>query len=202
MDKKFKNLPAKYRALLEDIGKYIPDEEKTLIIQQKLPFKRVQEIFVHINRELLPKHDCDPYDINRLLRSYQKENDILKLIEIFVRFRNKEIAKLAGKSPLWKDNIKNLIEYCKQMFKSKCSYDLVEKAFISLLKRYMVNWSGFWSIITVSEKGEIKDITVFDTQDYDIILIYIGKKLKWDFRNPDEKKRIKQCIKDKVYKVA
>ena len=72
------------------------------------------------------------------------------------------------------------------------NFDQVENAFIHVLKKYMFNWLGSWTIIESNDRGTIKGINVFDYKDYDDILIYLGSKNKWKFKDSQEKKRLRQ----------
>ena len=55
------------------------------------------------------------------------------------------------------------------LFKDKISLDLMEKAYINLLQDYKNNWKGYWTSMNIDNKGEIKSINIFDTEDYDKI---------------------------------
>lgn len=192
--KEFKNLPNKYKKLLEDISKLISDEDMKLLSKNKLSFNKVQELYNNIYG-ILPKYDCDPYDINRLTCYYKKENSIVNTLRMLIYVRNKEIIGMAHKSPLWKENIKNLTKSCNQIFK-KCTQKMVENAFVYLLKKYLRDWEGCYTTIEIGGNQNIKNISVFDTEDLDTIFIYIARKSKWEnFKDNEQKKRLIECYK-------
>lgn len=127
--------------------------------------------------KLARKHKVDPYDINNALKSSSIDSLVKKLRKL-VTVRNLLILEKLYKSKKWDNFVKGLRKDLSKHFKSTISLADVENGMKYAMKPYVKNWLGFWSILTVDSKGSIRDIRLFDQNDYNRALIYIAKKNK------------------------
>ena len=123
-----------------------------------------------------------------MIRSYNKENkeyDKITLLKKISSVRNKHIVSKGSISDLWSKNISNLKQKYdivskggKEMLgkNDDVKDKLIEKGFISLLKKYKYDWGGLWSIFKLDKNGKIKDINVFDIDDFNHIVDYINNQ--------------------------
>jgi hypothetical protein len=188
--KKFVNLPNKYKTLLERSVNYFSREDVKKIARNEINYKETIIIYNNINK-LMKELDCNSYDMDNILKNYDKKNTMVDILKKFINIRNKQIAVKASKSDLWKNNLKQLISRSRTNFKDKISLDLMEKAYINLLQDYKNNWKGYWTSMELDNKGDINSINIFDRDDYDKIQKYIGKNKGWRMKNELEIERLK-----------
>ena len=188
--KSFVNLPERYKNLLNEILQILSKENINNMNYNSISLKKLLSIKTDIDL-LLPKFECDGYDINRLVNNYKKENNTIKLLKKFINLKNKNIALNAFKSKKWNKNIDNLIKNYQNIFNDEIKFEIMEKSFINLLQNYKNNWFGYWTLIKIDKKGNIKNISIFDTEDIDKLLIYLCKKNKWNLKDKDELNRLK-----------
>ena len=196
--KKFVNLSAKYKDILDKIIKIFNKKDIKNIANNTLSSKRIFEIFNNIN-ELLNKNDCGPYDINHIIINYDKKNVIIDILKKYINLKNKLIISTATKSYLWKKFIKQILNKYNKLFTIKINYDIIEKAFFYLLKKYKIDWLGYWTIIDINNTGTIKNINIFDTEDIDNMLLFIAKNSNWKLKDKNEIKRLQSF--EKTYKI-
>ena len=167
-----KNLQAKYKKILKKIfeeNEYeIPDFDK------KTTYNTIIKIYNKID-QIFKENEFDIYEINNIINSDNIDCKNIKKLKKFIYIRNKNILQLASNTKLWKDNIKNIMKYCKETHNFKPSFNLAENAFIELEKKFILNWLGFWSTIEITNNGKIKDINIFDMKEYEFIVDYISK---------------------------
>ena len=188
--KKFVNLPNKYRKLLDKSVAYFSREDIKNIATNNISYNDSTRIYENINK-LMKELDCNSYDMDNILKNYEKKNTVVDILKKYINIRNKQIAVKASKTDLWKSNLKELVTRSKGNFKDKISLDLMEKAYINLLQDYKNNWKGYWTSMELDNKGDIKSINIFDTEDYDKIQKYIGKNKEWRMKNESEIERLK-----------
>jgi hypothetical protein len=188
--KKFVNLPNKYRKLLDKSVAYFSREDIKNIATNNISYNDSTRIYENINK-LMKELDCNSYDMDNILKNYEKKNTVVDILKKYINIRNKQIAVKASKTDLWKSNLKELVTRSKGNFKDKISLDLMEKAYINLLQDYKNNWQGYWTSMNIDNKGDIKSINIFDTEDYDKIQKYIGKNKEWRMKNESEIERLK-----------
>ena len=188
--KKFVNLPNKYKTLLERSVNYFSREDVKKIARNEINYKETIIIYNNINK-LMKELDCNSYDMDNILKNYDKKNTMVDILKKFINIRNKQIAVKASKSDLWKNNLKQLISRSRTNFKDKISLDLMEKAYINLLQDYKNNWKGYWTSMDLDNKGDIRSINIFDRDDYDKIQKYIGVNKGWRMKNESEIERLK-----------
>ena len=176
--KKFVNLPKKYKSLLEKSAKCFSREDIKNIAKNSISYESSNRIYNDINR-IMNELDCNSYDMDNILKNYNKKNTIVEILKKFVNVRNKQIAVNASKTGYWNENLKELVTRTKGNFKEKISLDLMEKAYINLLQNYKNDWKGYWTSMNLDEMGKVKSINIFDTDDYDQIQKYIGKEKNW-----------------------
>ncbi len=128
--------------------------------------------------ELVKKYDVintilAEHDPNKIM---QHESDITKYLKKLVYLKNSYVLKSAIKSKLWTANILELQNQLQPDFKKVLTYDQVEDAFIQLLKEYLYDWYGFWSIISMNAKYRVTSIKIFDLNDYNKFQVYVTKK--------------------------
>lgn len=170
MDVKFVNLPTKYRDIIKEIKGILNKDIVTKISNSSITFDEISKLHKNIN-VICDKHECNSFDINRMIHGYQKKNSVIEILKKVASIRNKYIVTQAYKVPLWKENIKNLNERSRTALNTNSiKMESTEKAFLNLLKRYKYDWDGMWSMIETSKNGDIKNISVFDIDDFEILL--------------------------------
>lgn len=165
-----RRLPLKYKKILKII---FEDEEFNMPkLDKKTPHRTIMKAYTKINK-IFKENGCDIYEINSIINSEKINNDNVKKLRKFVYLKNKNILKEAANTQLWENNIKNIMNYCKDTYQLNLSFDLTESAFLELEKKFVMNWLGFWSTIDVSKNGKIKNIDMFDMTDYEFIIDYL-----------------------------
>jgi len=56
---------------------------------------------------------------------------------------------------------------------------------LQLEKKFIFNWAGFWSTIDTNKNGIVKNIDVFDINDFD----YISENIKNELKKKEVKKK-------------
>lgn len=170
MNSKFVNLPTKYKDVIKEIKSILDKDLVTKISNSSITFEEVSKLHQSINF-ICKNHECNSFDINRMIHGYQKRNSVIEILKKVASIRNKYIVTKAYKLPLWKENIKNLNERSRLALENNSiKIESTEKAFLKLLKRYKYDWDGMWSMIETSKNGDIKNISVFDIDDFEILL--------------------------------
>tara|TARA_Y100000589_G_C26800805_1_gene485664 strand:- start:51 stop:635 length:585 start_codon:yes stop_codon:yes gene_type:complete len=188
--KKFVNLPKKYKSLLERSATCFSREDIKNIAKNSISYESSTKIYNDINK-IMNELDCNSYDMDNILKNYNKKNTMVEILKKFVNVRNKQIAVNASKTGYWNENLKELVSRTKGNFKDKISLDLMEKAYINLLQDYKNDWKGYWTSMNLDKMGKVKSINIFDTDDYDKIQKYIGKEKNWRMKNESEIERLK-----------
>lgn len=138
-------------------NKYINSDILKKINQNNLIYKDYIIIYNKINCELIKKN-ITSFEIN----SFLKNSDFK--IKNFVKKKNKFIYKKAIDSNLWELNIN---KYSKSKKDKKILNLKIKKRFNN---NYINDWNGFWTMIKISKKGEIKNIDLIDIDDIEFIL--------------------------------
>lgn len=185
----FVNLSTKYRNLLNDISGIITDNDKSGILDKSIPYRRLMEMYNQID-EFIIKNECTSYDLDNMIYNYKKKNELLELLKRFIYVRNRHIIKNACGSEYWKKNIDTLVEICNKLFSVQCKKEDIDYSFLEVLKEYLKYWEGFWSTIELTKTGLIKNISVLDTEDFDLLFIYVSRKNKWKIRDKKERERL------------
>ncbi len=170
MNSKFVNLPTKYKDVIKEIKSILDKDLVTKISNSSITFEEVSKLHQSINF-ICKNHECNSFDINRMIHGYKKRNSVIEILKKVASIRNKYIVTKAYKLPLWKENIKNLNERSRLALENNSiKMESTEKAFLKLLKRYKYDWDGMWSMIETSKNGDVKNISVFDIDDFEILL--------------------------------
>ena len=170
MDKKFINLPNKYKIVLEKFIKSLNKDDIKNILNKTIEYNNLNKIHNNFKKNL-QENDCCKYDINKMIRSYGKSNIYLSLLKKMTKLRNNQIVLNASNNKkMWNNNLNNI--------KSKIKYDIkkinnnqIEKSFLKLLLKYKKDWDGLSQIVDVSTNGKIKDINLFDIDDLEFIKV-------------------------------
>ena len=182
MDKKFINLPNTYKQLLNEIPNLLNKDDIEQLISNKISFDRLNQLHKNIN-DKMKELDCNQYDLNKLIHSYNKKNNKISFLKKIANLRNKHIVYNCSKSNLWKDNLRTLQKKLQPIFKKKISKKLIEESFFYLMKKYKYDWGGLWSIMDYNKNGIVNSINIFDVDDFDIIVSYIGDKTDWNLKD-------------------
>lgn len=163
LEKKFKNLNARYNKYLEEVSKVLNtyDEKKEYSFQE---INTIYDTVSKINQDNLIVEK----DIDHLFKNYEKSNLALSKLESIVKKRNKIIIKNLLTSEIYKKFINKLsIDY-------KTSSKNIETIILELIKKYSMVWKCCWSFIEIDNKGLIKKIELFDINDIN----FVKEKLK------------------------
>lgn len=171
-----KRLPLKFKKIFKII---FEDDKYNInkLSNKKTNYKNIMDSFNKIN-QLFKENDCDIYEINKIINSDKINDENVKKFREFVYLKNKHILEEASTTKYWDNNINKIMRYCNTTYKLKPSYDLIENAFVELEKKFIMNWGGFWSTISINDSGKIKNIDIFDMDDYNFIINYINKSNK------------------------
>jgi len=172
MNDKFVNLPTKYTNLLNESKKLFDANMLKKLSSRKISYDELNALHKNINI-ICSENECNSYDINKMINGYDKKNNVIDIFKSIANLRNKHIVSNAYKSDLWKTNLKNLKESSSGIVDKKINNDLVEGAFINLLKKYKYNWDGLWSIIEL-KNNNIKNINVFDPDDFEEFIKHLN----------------------------
>lgn len=173
MNNKFVNLPTKYTNILNDSKQLFNSDNLEKISTKSITFSEINKLHNDINNICI-SHDSNSYDINKMIHGYNKTNSMIDILKNIANLRNKHIVANAYKSPLWKENLKTLKERSLESINSKINNNMIEESFFSLLKKYKYDWDGMWSIIELKD-GNIKNISVFDPEDFQEIINNLSK---------------------------
>ena len=173
MNNKFVNLPTKYTNILNESKKIFNSENLEKLSTKSITFNEINKIHNEINN-ICTSHDCNSYDINKMIHRYGKKNPMIDILKRIANLRNKHIVTNAYNSPLWKQNIKSLKERSFKSINKKINNSIIERSFFNLLKKYKYDWDGMWSIIEL-RNGNINNISVFDPEDFQEIINDLSK---------------------------
>jgi hypothetical protein len=132
---------------------------------------------------LLGQHEITAYDINKLVKNKSVDKTLspqiapkITFLRDLVFLKNSYTLKKASSSKYWAVAINELKDKLQTETKKTLTYQQVEDSLLGLLKEYMHDWLGFWSTIETSKTGSIKNIKIFDLEDYNKIKKGIQKK--------------------------
>lgn len=170
MDNKFVNLPTKYKNIIKEIKGILDKDLVTKISNSSINFEEVSKLHRNIN-SICKDYNCNSFDINRMIHGYSKKNSVIEILKKIASIRNKYIVTKAYNLPLWNNNIEDLTERSRLALKNNLiKNESVEKSFFKLLKKYKYDWDGMWSIVETLKNGDIKNISVFDIDDFEILI--------------------------------
>lgn len=165
MGKNFVNLPSNYRSFLDSIKSVLDQKLIKNIANNEIGFEDINNL--HLQIEVLGEnYNCSSYDINKMINYYDKENFIIEILKKISSTRNKLIVYYAKNSNLWTENLNEIKLKLYKIKGIEKNINDIENAFIKILKKYKYDWDGLWSNIEVSKRGKIRNICVFDYNDY------------------------------------
>jgi len=173
MNKKFVNLPQKYKIVLNNSKKLLNKDILEKLLTNSITFNEIDQLYKNINT-ICKSNDCNSYDINKMIHNYGKKNSMIDILKKIANLRNKYLVTNAYRLPIWKQNIRNLKKRCQKITKKKVNNDIIEKSFLKLLKNKKYNWDGLWSVIETNKRGDIQNINVFDLEDFETLMDYIN----------------------------
>ena len=154
---------------MKRLPKSVLNEIEKVFLSEKNINKRYNLINI-----IFKNNDFEPYDINNLLK--KKKNKCIAKLNKLLKERNKNIIRKMCKTTKWNKFLKNLK---KELYIDKNinvnSKDIRDGIF-NVLKKYNNNWSGYWSMIYVSDSGIIKNIQLFDIGDCKLFYKYLKSK--------------------------
>ena len=166
MTKKFVNLPHNYKKLLEDAKSLFNKENLQELASNKLSYKNLMKLYNKIEG-LCTDNNCNTYDLNKMINYYDKKNSMIEILKKIATLRNKYIVYYAQKSDLWNKNLIDIKNKYKKLNNKNIDIGRVEYAFVKILKNYKYDWDGLWAIIDVEKNGNIKNVSLFDVDDYE-----------------------------------
>jgi len=133
---------------------------------------------------IFKNNNCEVYDINNMIQHYKNENyrKIINDLKKLIRSRNKGIIKKAYDSSIWKSFLSKLEKELNEIYIGKVNIKHIEEGVLKVLKKYNNNWIGYWTIINVNKSGDIKDINIFDMNDYNKLKDFLHKKRKYLYK--------------------
>tara|TARA_B100001758_G_C18335554_1_gene571364 strand:- start:737 stop:1234 length:498 start_codon:yes stop_codon:yes gene_type:complete len=114
--------------------------------------------------------------INYFIRSYKKKGDLLKAkknIKKFVKIKNELVLDKIIKSKIYNSFLEEINKKLKKD-NINTTKNKISKIYLKILKKNKYNWLGFWSNVVLNKNGSIKNIFLFDINDY----IFLKNKLK------------------------
>ena len=168
MNKKFINLPSKYTKFLNDCMNQLNPIDIKRILKKEMNLKEINIIYKKINI-ILKNNDCTNYDINKMIKSYNKKNNKILLLKKISDNRNKIIISESKGTKVWNNNINNLKKKS-NLLGIKTTNKLIEKSFLNLLNKYKYEWNTISKIFNIGNNGVIKNINIFDVDDIEYII--------------------------------
>ncbi len=175
MTKKFVNLPSNYKNLLENIKTIFTREILENLANNNLTFKEILTLYNKIEN-FCSENNCNSYDLNKMINYYDKKNSIIEILKRITCLRNKYIVYYAKKSEFWNTNLNDIKTRVKKITEKDISLNKIEYFFVKILKKYKYDWDGLWAIIDVNKNGSIKNINLFDLDDFNELVRYVNKK--------------------------
>ena len=169
MTKKFINLPNKYKNLLNEIKLIFTREILENLAKNEISYQNLLDLHNKIE-DICNSNDCNSYDINKMINYYEKKNSIIDILKKIASLRNKYIVLHAQKSEFWNKNLNDIKLKIKKNKGKDIEIDIIEKYYIKILKKYKYNWDGLWSTIEINNKGNIKNVNLFDIDDYNELI--------------------------------
>jgi hypothetical protein len=162
--KKFSNLSLNYKNFLFKCSDIFNNIELT----NNLDLLKLNQIHKSIE-DLLEIYELQISDINHLIENYIKQNEQINNLKKLVHIRNYKIISILLRSEQWKDFILKLKTKCENT-----NIKNVENGFIKLLEKYLGTWNTIDKFIILDKKNNIKNVEIFDPDDY----IYLFNILK------------------------
>lgn len=164
-----KRLPNNFKGVLDKI--------KEMYTYKKMSYDEINKKYNELNI-IFKENNCEVYDIDNLLNTYIADTqytDTVTDLKKLVRDRNLKIAKKVYKSKEWYD----LLNKTKTELGNIKSLDIkikdINNGIIEIMKKYIDNWSGFWTLIKVNNNGKINDISLFDDDDNETLRKHLKK---------------------------
>jgi len=111
-----------------------------------------------------------------MINYYDKKNSIIEILKRIACLRNKYIVYHAKKTDYWNNNLNDIKFRVKKIIGKDVSLNTIEKYFVKILKKYKYDWDGLWSMIDVNKKGTIKNINLFDLDDFNELVEFVKAK--------------------------
>jgi len=175
MTKKFVNLPSIYKKLLDEIKTIFTREILENLANNNLSYNETLVLYNKID-ELCIHNNCNSYDLNKMINYYDKKNSIIEILKRIACLRNKYIVYHAKKTDYWNNNLNDIKFRVKKIIGKDVSLNTIEKYFVKILKKYKYDWDGLWSMIDVNKKGTIKNINLFDLDDFNELVEFVKAK--------------------------
>ena len=175
MTKKFVNLPSVYKKLLDEIKTIFTREILEKLASNNLTYNETLALYNKIE-ELCNQNNCNSYDLNKMINYYDKKNSIVEILRRIASLRNKYIVYYAKKTEYWNNNLNDIKMRVKKIIGKDISLNTIERYFVKILKKYKYDWDGLWSIIDVNKKGTIKNINLFDLDDFNELVDFVKNK--------------------------
>lgn len=179
-----KKLPHNFRPALDKIAKVVTDGKES--------YRRVIGRFNQMN-QILEKYECEPYDMDRVLHEYRRDNELSSLVEKLRSFtyrKNKLVFRKVIGSKEWKSCLKSLKQLANSEFKKYVHTADVEKGLMSVMKRYGKHWLGFWSLVQLDSKGKVERVNLIDHGDRDRFLKSVYDRTKNEFVHCETRNRV------------
>ena len=175
MTKKFVNLPSVYKKLLDEIKTIFTREILENLASSNLSYNDVLVLYNKVE-EICNNNNCNSYDLNKMINYYDKKNSIVDILKRIACLKNKYIVYYAKKSEYWDNNLNNIKLRVKKIIEKDVSLNTIERYFVKILKKYKYDWDGLWAIIDVNKKGLIKNINLFDLDDFNELVEFVKNK--------------------------
>ena len=178
-----KRLPDNFRPALDEIAKSFKYSSDMSNEEINKNYKKINQIFTSNN--------CESYDINNVLHNYHIDNsysDVVSDMRKLTIHRNKGIVRKLYKTKAWVSFLGKMKGDMNELYSDYIHKTDVENGVVSIMKKYSDNWLGFWSLIDMTEGGEIKDINLIDIEDTQTLKTFLSKnhKLKTKKQIKDE----------------
>lgn len=170
-----KRLPDNFRPALDEIAKSFKYSSEMSNEEINKNYKKINQIFTSNN--------CESYDINNVLSNYHIENsysDVVSDMRKLTIHRNKGIVRKLYKTKLWPEFLGKTKNDMNDVYSDYIHKTDIENGVVNVMKKYSDNWLGFWSLIDLTEGGEIKEINLIDMEDTTELKTFLSKyhKLK------------------------
>lgn len=191
-----KKLPNNFKPLLEKINNYLK-------VDNDMTYGQINFAYNRINKDL-EENQFQPYDLNRVLNEYEESDDVKEVVgklRKLTKLKNKHILKDSYRSKSWVRCIKRIKHESKSVFPIKIHTKDIETGLIKIMKNYYNDWLGYWGIMKLNGKGEIKKIKLYNKDDHDSLFCHLADSTNWQFNDSGYKKSL-ETFKKEVKKEA
>lgn len=129
--------------------------------------------------KIINESGCLVPDVDKMLNRYKNNNKVVTDLRTLCDKRNRYVYRLSIDSTQFKKTCKELAKEFSKILNKPVDSKYVKFGLKKLIKKRSTGWCGCWTIVDIDkQKGDIKSVSVFDSDDKKYLLKEVKKRIK------------------------